>query len=483
MLTLEDLAAALLEPGIDLGPLGQATITDTVIDSRLVVPGNLFVALRGERADGHAFVPEAVERGAAAIIAEERALEHGLALTVLRPGAPLPSPHDLAPPVVFVVPDSLAGLQKAAAHWRRQFGPRVIGVTGSLGKTVTKELAAAVLRQHFVTLWSEGNYNNEIGLPLTLLKLEAQHQRVVLEMGMYDLGEIALLADIALPSVGVVTNVGPIHLERLGSLDRIAQAKAELPQALPPAAQGGVAVLNTDDARVRAMASQTLAQVLTYGLAENADLRATDVESAGWEGIRLRFHHAGQTLLARLPLLGRHSVHTALAAAAVGLVEGLAWEEILEGLQDRKARVRLVTVEGPGGSVLLDDTYNSSPASCLAALNLLAELPGRRIAVLGDMLELGYDEETAHTLVGHRAREVAQILVTVGRRGRLIGEAAESAGLPPDRIYRLAGNAEAIGLLRPLIQAGDIILVKGSRGMYMEEIVAALSRPQARETL
>jgi UDP-N-acetylmuramoyl-tripeptide--D-alanyl-D-alanine ligase len=481
MLTLADFAVPLLGPGIDSSRLRQVPIQNTVIDSRLVEPGHLFVALQGERLDGHDFVPHAVERGAVAILAEERALRHELALTVLRPDHPVPEPLSQEQPVAIIVPDSLAGLQQAAAHWRRRFELRVIGVTGSVGKTVTKELVAAVLRQGFKTVWSEGNYNNEIGLPLSLLRLDEGHERAVLEMGMYDLGEIAHLAEIALPTVGLVTNVGPTHLERLGSLDRIAQAKAELPQALPPARLGGVAILNADDERVRAMANQTAARIMTYGLSDDADLRATDVESAGLEGIRLRFHHAGQTVTARLPLLGRHSVHTALAAAAVGLVEGLAWGEILQGLHDRTAQIRLVTVEGPRGSLLLDDTYNSSPASCLAALNLLAELSGRRVAVLGDMLELGYDEAMGHALVGRRARDVAQVLVTVGPLGKLIGDAAAEAGMHPDRLYQLVTNAEAIDLLRQLVRADDVILVKGSRGLQMEEIVAALTQSQTGE--
>jgi UDP-N-acetylmuramoyl-tripeptide--D-alanyl-D-alanine ligase len=374
----------------------------------------------------------------------------------------------------LIVPDSLAGLQQAAAYWRRQHNVTVIGITGSVGKSTSKELIATVLSRHYRTLKSEGSYNNEIGLPLTLLHLTGAHERVILEMGMYALGEIAALAEIARPRIGVVTNVGPTHLERLGSIERIAQAKAELPRALPPAAEGGIAILNADDERVRAMADQTQARVFTYGLDPHADLWADEIESDGLEGIRFRLHHGRETIHARVPLLGRHSVHTALRAAAVGLVEGLSWGEIVAGLQDESAQLRLLAVAGPGGSVLLDDSYNASPESCIAALSLLAELDGRKVAVLGDMYELGRFEEEGHKIVGRRARDVADVLVTVGELGRIIGQEALDVGLAADTVHMVETKAEAIDLLRPLLRDGDKVLVKGSRGMAMEEIVSAL---------
>jgi UDP-N-acetylmuramoyl-tripeptide--D-alanyl-D-alanine ligase len=278
--------------------------------------------------------------------------------------------------------------------------------------------------------------------------------------------------------------VGPSHLERLGTIERIAQAKAELLQALPPAEEGGVAILNIDDEWVRAMKAQTTAHVFTYGLSARADLWADEIESEGLEGVRFRFHHGGQTVYAHVPMLGRHSVHTALRAAAVGLVEGLDWEEVMTGLHDPSAQLRLVAVPGPGGSTILDDTYNSSPASCIAALNLLHELSvrdggGRKIAVLGDMYELGVYEEEGHKIVGRRARDVADVLVAVGHLGRVIGEEALRAGMPVASVHFVETNAQAIDLLRTLVEVGpavDRILVKGSRAMAMEEIVAALQQ-------
>jgi UDP-N-acetylmuramoyl-tripeptide--D-alanyl-D-alanine ligase len=389
--------------------------------------------------------------------------------------------HQLGNAVYFTVPDSLLGLQQAAAYWRGRQNARVIAITGSVGKTTSKEVIAAVIGQRFPTLRSKGNYNNEIGLPLTLLHLSSSHQRVVLEMGMYDLGEIAQLAEIARPQIGIVTNVGPVHLERLGSIERIAQAKAELPQALPPANQGGVAILNLDDPWVRNMSTQTQARIFTYGLDPSADLWADEIQSEGLEGIYFRFRYQSAKIHARLPMLGRHSVHTALRAAAAGLVEGLSWEEILAGLRDQSAQLRLMAVNGPHGSIILDDTYNSSPESCLAALGLLDELEGRKIAVLGDMYELGRYEEEGHKLVGRRSREVADQLVTIGQLGRTIGEEAIRGGMPTECVHLVETNIQAVHVIKALIETGegnDRVLVKGSRGMAMEEIVAVLTRSQ-----
>jgi UDP-N-acetylmuramoyl-tripeptide--D-alanyl-D-alanine ligase len=477
-LTVADLIAALAEtppsPDVIRGASSVAVQT-VVIDSRRARPGSLFVAMRGEQRDGHDFIPDAIARGAAAILAE-RAPAAATGCRALDMGDPSRfSTANAQHPICLIVRDSLSALQEAAAYWRRQHDVTVVGITGSVGKSTSKEVIAAVLSQRFRTLKSQGSYNNEIGLPLTLLHLISAHQEVVLEMGMYDVGEIAQLAEIALPRIGVVTNVGPTHLARLGTMERIAQAKAELPQALPAAEDGGVAILNADDERVRAMAGQTRARVFTYGLGADADLGADEIESEGLEGIRFRFHYGRETIHIRVPMLGRHSVHTALRAAAVGLVEDLSWSEILAGLRDESAQLRLLSVPGPAGSMILDDTYNASPASSLAALSLLAELDGRKIAVLGDMYELGRYEEEGHRMVGQRARAVVDLLVTVGHLGRIIGNEALEDGMPADRVHQVETNAQAVDLLRTLLGPGDRVLIKGSRGMEMEEIVAALA--------
>ena len=454
----------------------EQPVSMTVVDSRQVEPGALFVALKGERGDGHDYVTDALSRGAVAAIVERDVEAEGLTLDLADPGLESRI-SGLEPqlPLVLKVDNSLGALQRVAAFWRRQHSVRVVGITGSVGKTTTKELAAAVLARRYATLKSEASYNNEIGLPLTLMCLTDEHERVVLEMGMYDVGEIADLARIAQPHVGVVTIIGPVHLERAGTIERIVKAKTELIEALP-AAPEGVAILNYDDERVRGMAQATSARVFTYGLSPEADLWADHIEGLGLDGIRFQLHYSGETLHVKIPLLGRHSVHTALRAAAVGLVEGLTWQEIIEGLRGPSAQLRLVAVPGPKGAIILDDTYNASPASTIAALNLLDELDGRKIAVLGDMLELGNYEQEGHEKVGMRALEVADVIVAVGPRGRIIGETALRWGMPADRVHIVEGNAEVIALLEQMVAEGDVILVKGSRGMQMEEIVNTLGR-------
>ncbi len=482
-LHLSDIWQALVGPTSAVpADLAARAVHAVVIDSRQAQPDDLFVALRGEKTDGHLYLADAFARGARAAIAEPKAFALDIAATFVTPEGTLIPRGQAQPaaPYVFVVADSLAGLQQIAGYWRSQMPATAIGITGSVGKTTTKEIVANVLEQRFITIRSEGNLNNEIGLPLTLLRLERQHQRVVLEMGMYALGEIANLCRLAMPRIGVVTNVGPTHLERLGTIERIAQAKAELVQALPPADAGGVAILNADDPLVRAMAGRTTARVFTYGLDDASDLWADQITSEGLEGIRFRFHYGRDVLHVHLPMLGRHSVHTALRAAAVGLVEGLSWTEIIAGLQQQRGQLRLLVVPGLRGATLIDDTYNASPISMLAALNLLDDICNdthRAVAVLGDMLELGSYEEEGHRLVGGRAAQVADKLITVGQRARWIADEAVSAGMKPNDIYVAASNADAIAVLTGLLRPDDIVLIKGSRALAMEAIVDALAQP------
>jgi len=453
-------------------PDSICVLSGAVVDSRRAQMGSLFVALAGEHADGHTFVTDAFARGASvALIDRPVAGDHS---TVdLRQPMDLAS-VELAPPLCLLVEDTLLALQKLAAYWRKRFTPRVVGITGSVGKTTTKEVVHAVLASRYQTLKSAGNLNNEIGLPLTLLQLTPACERVVLEMGMYARGEIATLAAIGQPQVGVVTNVGPVHLERLGTIQAIADAKAELVQALPPSPEG-VAILNQDDPLVRAMAERTLARVLTYGLNTQADLWADQVVSSGLGGIHFALHYGGETVSVRAPLLGRHSVHTALRAAAVGLAEGLDWSDIVSGLTSETHQLRLVAVPGPGDSLLLDDTYNASPASSIAALNLLAELDGRRVAVLGDMLELGSATEAGHRQVGRRAAEVVDLLITVGQLAEIMANEALAFGLSPDQVVVLPDVQRAVDRLPTLIRPHDMVLIKGSRGIRLDRLVDCLS--------
>jgi len=453
------------------------SIRRVCIDSRQAGADSLFVALEGEQTDGHLYVADAFAAGASVALVARAVPDVSLVDTVR---GTISGP--VAAPVALVVPDPLQALQ-ALARSRRQARPDlvVVSITGSVGKTTTKDVIASVLAERYVTLKSAGNYNNEIGLPLTLMALEPKHERAVLEMGMYALGEIASLCHIARPQVGVVTNVGPTHLERLGTIERIAQAKAELVQSLPEAVVGGIAILNGDDSRVRGMEALTTARVVTFGMGENA-VRATDVVSRGLDGVEFTAHVTGledlgvmdATCSLRVNMLGRHAVMSALAAVAVGLVDGLSWEEIAQGLLSLGQGVRLVPKPGIYGSTILDDVYNASPVSTGAALDLLAELPGRHLAVLGDMLELGVYEKEGHRAVGRRCADTLDLLVTVGERARFIAEGAREAGLRPLAVHAMADNKSAIELLSGLLQEGDVLLVKGSRGMTMETIVAAL---------
>jgi UDP-N-acetylmuramoyl-tripeptide--D-alanyl-D-alanine ligase len=469
MLTLAHIIEALTGRA---GVGAEQVITDAAVDSRLVIPGGLFVALPGERVDGHEFIPQAFARGAVVALVE-RDPAGELAVVDLRSGAGgLPAELPAAP-FCLRVGDALEALQRVAGHWRSLLSLRVIGVTGSVGKSTTKELTAEVLETRFKTVRNPGNLNNEIGLPLTLLRLTEAHERAVLEMGFYVPGEIALLCRLARPSVGVVTNISQVHMERAGSLEAIVAGKGELVESLPPGPEG-VAVLNLDEPMVMGLAERTQARLFTYGLSPQADLWADQVEGLGLEGVRFGLHYQGETVHVRVPLLGRHSAHTAMRAAAVGLIEGLTWEEIVNGLQSSQSQLRLVAVQGPGGSLLLDDTYNAAPASVTAALNLLSELDGRRVAVLGDMLELGAYEERGHRMVGARAAEVADELVAVGSRAHWIADEARRSGMPSLKVTEFPDSQAAVAHLRQRVGHGDVVLIKGSRGMHMDQIVSAL---------
>ncbi|HEY9088046.1 MAG TPA: UDP-N-acetylmuramoyl-tripeptide--D-alanyl-D-alanine ligase [Anaerolineaceae bacterium] len=471
MLTLDVVLEALTGTRIAAPPM---IISEAAIDSRQIIPAAMFVALPGERVDGHDFIGDAFQRGATLALVQRQPSEN-LPVVDIRSGA-LPQPFMLPDgPFCLLVEDSLTAFQQVARFWRRRVSNvRVIGITGSVGKSTTKELVADVLSQRYRTLRNPGSLNNETSLPLTLLRLSPGHERAVLEMGFYVPGEIAFLCDLALPQVGLVTNIGTVHASRAGSQEAIARGKAELVQALPPASQGGVAILNYDDPWVRPMAEQTEARVFFYGLSPQAHLWADEIESFGLEGIRFRLHYGSDSFILRAPLLGQHSVHTALRAAAVGLAEGLTWEEVITGLQQGNTQLRLTAVRSAGGALILDDTYNASPESVLAALNLLSELEGRKIAVLGEMRELGQYEQQGYALVGRRVAEVAQILVTVGQTSVQIAETALESGFSRANIISVPDIPEAIDLLRGLLRPEDVCLIKGAHGMYMGRIVSAL---------
>jgi UDP-N-acetylmuramoyl-tripeptide--D-alanyl-D-alanine ligase len=441
MLTLTDA----LEAITGLRPENAATvITEAAIDSRQVIPGSVFVAIPGEHVDGHDFVAEAFRRGASFALIQ-RDMDPASFRTLDLRGGQLADPgFDFSPPFCLRVDNTVTALQQIARFWRRKLNLRVVGITGSVGKSTTKEVVAQVLNERFRTLKSPGNLNNEIGLPLTMLRLSSGYERAVFEMGFYVPGEIAFLCDIAQPQIGVVSNVGTVHAERAGSQENIFLGKSELVQALP---EDGVAILNFDDPLVRKMEEKTRARVFFYGLSPEAELWADGVEGLGLEGIRFRLHYHRETLHVRIPMIGRRQGHSQL---------------------------RLVAVRSETGALILDDTYNASPESMLAALNLLSELDGRKVAVLGDMLELGPYEKQGHELVGLRAAQVVKVLLTLGPRGNMIAEAARRAGMRPNAVLEFQSPEPVVEWLKKNLSDKDAVLIKGSHGLRMDRITAAL---------
>jgi len=428
-----------------------------VVDSRQITRGALFVALKGEHHDAHAFVRQALTDGAAAAVVEH-----------------VPDGCEAGPLVVVPSsPDALADMARfaLARHPRLE----VVGITGSIGKTTTKEVLASVLGSRRHVLKTQGNLNSEIGLPMTVLNgLSRDHEIAVLEMAMYQAGDIRFLARLARPRVGVVTAVQPVHLGRMGTIEAIQQAKQELVEELPT---DGVAVLNGDDPLVAKMEHATRARVVRYGVSELAEVRAEHIASRGLDGVTFDLVQvsSGQRQPVHLPLLGTHNVHAALAAAGVGLEEGLSLAEISGALGKLESTLRLVVVDGINESRILDDSYNASPASVIAALNVLAEMPGTfKIAVLGDMLELGSEEEAAHRRVGAHAATVVNALIVYGERSEATRLAAMEAGLPGRYAMRFYERDKIIDFLRHELGPHHDVLVKGSLAMGMSAVVAGI---------
>ncbi len=421
-------------------------------DSRNLIPGSLFVPLRGERFDGHDYLSQAVKNGAAACLSEE--VVAGLSVPVVR------------------VADTLRALGDIAAAYRLQLNGPLVAITGSVGKTTTKEMLATILSRVAPGLKTAGNFNNLIGLPLTLLRLEKEHQWAVLEMGTSALGEIERLTEIAQPTIGIITNIGAAHLETLQGLDGVARAKGELFAGL----QGGTAILNLDDPRVARLPVANGVKKLTYGEAVEAEVRAENIEE-NVSGIQFELFFSGRRTQVQLSIPGRHNVTNALAAAAAAIELNVPLAEIAAGLAQFTAipgRMNLSPL--PCGGLLLDDSYNSNPLSASAALDVLAILPGqgRRVAILGDMLELGENSAQMHRELGAKAAGVAGLLLGVGKFSPDICLGAEAAGMAPGNMVQLADATAAIEYLQKQQRSGDKILVKGSRGVHLEQLAEAL---------
>ena len=452
-------------PAFELSELLEATgaefrgkrtehFEDIVTDTRKIKEGVLFVALSGERFNGEDFAAEAVAKGAAGVVVSRNC------------------PEDKLPAggAVLVVENTLKAYQQIAHAWRMKFDIPVIAVTGSNGKTTTKDLVAAVLSARGPVCKTQANFNNEVGLPLTLLSIREEHVAAVVEIGMRGMHQIEELVPIAEPSIGIVTNVGETHIELLGSIENIAKAKSELVEGIPA---GGTIILNQDDPRVAAMREKAGkdVRVLTFGIEQEADIRGdaihTDEHMTRFSVCyREKFHDYV------IPVLGRHNVYNALAAVAVGLAMGFSAMEIHMGFQTLEAtKMRFECVERDGYRII-NDAYNASPMSMKASLETTAKLSAesRKIAVLGDMLELGDISAEAHREVGHEVgRNGFSVLITYGEMSRKIDEGAAEAGVKD--IRHAATHEEAAEMLKKLLHRGDTVLFKGSRGMKMEKIL------------
>jgi UDP-N-acetylmuramoyl-tripeptide--D-alanyl-D-alanine ligase len=429
----------------------DASLAGVSIDTRTLAPGQLFVAIAGPNHDAHDYLAAAAERGAGGLlVAQRRALP-----AALRPALP-----------VLAVADTTGALGALAAGHRRGFRGPLVGITGSNGKTTTKEMCAAILEVGAPTLKTRGNLNNQFGLPLTLLSRGAEHRRAVLELGTNHPGEIAALAAIARPSVGVVTNVGTAHIEHLGSREGIAREKGALLEALP---DDGTALVPAEDDFADVLAARTRARVLRFGA--GGDVRAERVEPRP-AGFAFRLCAPEGAVAVNLAGLGETSVLDALAAAGAALAAGARLEEVAEGLaRHRPVEGRLERRELPGGVVLIDDSYNANPQSMEVALRLLAGCAGRRIAVLGDMGELGEVAAKAHEEAGRLAASLGiDFLVAAGSQAERVAAGAREGGMDPARIATAPDADAAAAPVRALLESGTTVLLKGSRAMRMERV-------------
>jgi len=445
----------------------RAPVRDVCTDSRTLHPGDLFIALKGERFDGHGFVQQALEKGASGVI-----VDAGFRLLpALAPGGIGGHASATTNGLVLAVPDSLTAYQQIAAYHRECFEIPVVAVTGSNGKTTTKEMIARVLEEQWSILVTEGNLNNRIGVPQTLLRLRESHEAAVIEMGVDQKGQTTRLAEIARPTIGVITNIGPDHLEFFRTMDASAEAKAELLDALPA---GHAAVLNADDAYFGYLASKAQCRVVSFGLGSNADVRAVD-PAPGPDGMRFGLMLPGRARPTPvvLPAHGFHNLSNALAAATVGYLCGVSGAKIAEGLARFRPAIMRSQVETLGPLRIINDCYNANPASMKAAIDLLVTFGGQRtIAVLGDMLELGPRSSEYHREVGaHAASRRVSMLIACGPLGKGFAEGAREAGMPADCIIEEPDAVHAARLVSSILRPGDAVLIKGSRGMRMEQVV------------
>jgi UDP-N-acetylmuramoyl-tripeptide--D-alanyl-D-alanine ligase len=440
------------------GP-GQTLARGYSIDTRTLNPGDLFFAVKGPRFDGHHFVQQAFDKKASGVV-----IDTGFAGNFPASDFPL-----------IRVASPVAALQALARAVRRKWAMPIIGVTGSAGKTTTKAMIAAVLGKKLSVLRTIGSLNNELGVPLTLLRAEPGHEIGVLEMGMSAKGEIRHLAAIAEPNEGLITNVNPVHLEFFKSVDEIAEAKAELLEGL---FEPRVAYLNNDDSRVRAMAGKFNGRIITFGMAMAADFRAGKIQDRGIDGSTFTVHDGQRETNFAMPMPGAHNILNALAAITVAASHGVVWPQIQSAVAELKPeKMRGQIVRFRDGFSVIDDSYNSNPRALTEMIRFIGNLHGfsRKVIVAGEMLELGAQAAELHQDCGREATSAgAGLVIGVQGMAQEFLEGARSSGLAADRLKFFADSAEAGGFLARMVKPGDVILIKGSRGVKLEQVLNAL---------
>jgi UDP-N-acetylmuramoyl-tripeptide--D-alanyl-D-alanine ligase len=441
------------------------------IDSRKIKRNELFIALKGPRYDGQDFVPEALDKGACGALIIKSLRQRRIRLGRKKSIRQL---TDKSQKILIEVRDTLKALGRIAKYYREKFDLAVVAVTGSTGKTTTKDMIASILSLRYKVLKTEGNFNNEVGVPLTLFRLSKKHQVVVLELGMSALGEIERLTRISSPKIGVMTNVGEVHLQYLGNVERVALAKAEMVYAL---GKDDIAILNIDDPYIRDMKKGIKARIITYGIRKKAQVRAKEIKNLKEEGMSFTLRIEKEGFPLHLRCLGYHNTYNALAAISAAHALGMKKEIIREGLsqfQPLAGRMKIMRVRG---LTILDDTYNASPKSFIAAIETIRDLSpkGRKILVAGDMLELGKRAPLAHKETGvYAAHSGIDMLITCGDLAGYIAQGAIEAGMKEQRIISCRSKEETEKKLSSLAKEGDTVLIKGSRAIGMEEIIDKL---------
>ena len=442
--------------GVLISGSKHVEFTNISTDSRKIDCGDLFIPIVGERFDGHEFINQSLEAGASACLT-----------------------HKLTAPVegktIIKVENTLKALGDIARYYRGKFKIPVIGITGSVGKTSTKEMVASVLGQRFNVLKTEGNFNNEIGLPLTIFKLDAFHEGAVIEMGMSGFGEISTLSSIARPDVAIITNIGLSHIEKLGSRQNILKAKMEILDGL---SSNGLLILNGDDKLLYGMKDFLKFRTVFYGMEDDMDYQAYNVKTIGEHGTYFEITVKNTDYKVHVPVPGVHNVYNALAAIVAGIHLNIPMDSIIKGITEFVPGKMRLNIISHNNMKIINDAYNASPQSMEAAIDVLSDIKGsgRTIVVLGDMLEMGDWAQKAHVDIGKYAvLKGIDYILTVGENGRNIALGASNAGALRNRISSFENNKEVAKFLEGFVKPGDVILVKGSRGMKMEEIVEHLT--------